>query len=295
MIRRMVIGRGTIGIVAGLIAIACLSYSAVASSHRGDPSGLGELSMAEVSVGAVVSACPAGRFISYLPAHPANSGVPAPAVTVVCSDTQVVVRTNGIPTFPFVAKTPNPLRVQDFTFRIPLTPVIARTPGALNLGAIGVAVDGLPIYGPFEAPAQGTADPLADGILDSCGGHSGPSGEYHVHATPACLPADLMATPDTVVGYALDGFPIMSPLLCADDDCATIVSVRSSYQQVSTARMVWSRYGYVDGLGDLDRCNGMTGPDGEYRYYAVRTFPYFLGCYAGGVGTQSAKRSERRP
>ena len=34
--------------------------------------------------------------------------------------------------------------------------------------------------------------------------------------------ADLMATPDTVVGYALDGFPIMSPLLCADDDCATI-------------------------------------------------------------------------
>ena len=104
-----------------------------------------------------------------------------------------------------------------------------------------------------------------------------------------------MATPDTVVGYALDGFPIMSPLLCADDDCATIVSVRSSYRQVSTARMVWSRYGYVDGLGDLDRCNGMTGPDGEYRYYAVSTFPYFLGCYTGEVRTQSAKRPERRP
>ena len=294
MMRRMLIGRGGIGIVAGLIATVVLSFSALASSHEEGPL-VGVASAGMASVGAVARACPVGRFVTDLRAHPANSGLPAPAMTVACSDTQVVVRTNGIPTFPFVAKTPNPLRVQDFTFRIPLTPVIARTPGALNLGAIGVAVDGLPMYGPFEAPAQGTADPLADGILDSCGGHTGPSGEYHVHATPACLPADLMATPDTVVGYALDGFPIMSPLLCADDDCATMVSVRSSYQQVSTDRMVWSRYGYVDGLGDLDRCNGMTGPDGEYRYYAVSTFPYFLGCYTGEVGTQSAKRPERRP
>ena len=291
----MVIGRGRIGIVAGLIAIACLSFSALASSHRRDPSGLGELPMGESPVGAVVSACPAGRFLSDLPAHPANSGVPAPVVSVVCSDTQVTVRTNGIPTFPFVAKTPNPLRAQDFTFRFPRTPMGAGTPGALNLGAIGVAVDGLPIYGPFEAPAQGTADPLVDGILDNCGGHAGPAGDYHVHATPACLPADLMATPGTVVGYALDGFPIMSPVLSADQDCANTVAVRSRYQQVSTARMVSSRYGYVEGLGALDRCNGMTGPDGEYRYHAVTTFPYFLGCYVGEVGMQSATRPAVRP
>ncbi len=251
--------------------------------------------MPEASMGAVVSACPAGRFLSDLPAHPANGGVPAPAMTVVCSDTQVIVRTNGIPTFPFVAKTPNPLRVQDFTFRFPRMPMVAGMPGALNLGAVGVAVDGLPIYGPFEAPAQGTADPLADGILDTCGGHIGPAVEYHVHATPACLPADLMVTPGAVVGYALDGFPIMSPVLCTDQDCANTVAVRSSYQQLSTVRMVWSRYGYVEGSGDLDRCNGMTGPDGEYRYYAVSTFPYFLGCYVGEVGMQSATRPALRP
>ncbi len=294
MMRRMVTGRGGISIVAGLIATVGLSFSALASSHEEGPLS-GVASVGTAAVGLVASACPVGQFVRDLRGHPANTGVPAPAMTVGCSDTQVVVRTNGIPTFPFVAKTPNPLRVQDFTFRFPLTPVVAEMPGALNLGAIGVAVDGLPIYGPFEAPAQGTADPLADGILDSCGGHTGPAGDYHIHATPACLPTELMATPGTVLGYALDGFPIMSPLLCADDDCATIVAVRSSYQQVSTARMVWSRYGYVEGLGDLDRCNGMRGPDGEYRYYAVTTFPYFLACYTGEVGTQPVKRSGRRP
>ena len=83
------------------------------------------------------------------------------------------------------------------------------------------------------------------------------------------------------MGYALDGFPILSPLMCADHDCANTVTVRSGYQQVSTARMVWSRYGYVEGLGNLDRCNGMTGPDGEIAGLRRKHIPLIFGLIYG--------------
>lgn len=266
--------------VAASISVTGLSASSFAV--RAAPSDLGvDVGGSHVAVATASTECPTEAFLSDLVANPANGAFPPPSVSVSCTDTQVVVRTNGIPTFRFVMRTPNPLRAQDLAFRFTREPVAAPTPGALNLGAIGIAIDGLPIYGPFEAPFDGTADPAADGILDDCGGHAGPAGEYHVHATPACLPADLMMTPGAVVGYALDGYPIVAPVTCDDDACTMTRTVRSGWVQVSTDRNVWARYAWREGAGDLDRCNGMTGADGRYRYYAVATFPYFMGCYRG--------------
>jgi hypothetical protein len=266
--------------VAASISVTGLSASSFAA--RAAPGALGVDGVgSHVVVATASTECPTGAFLSGLVANPANRAFPPPSVSVSCSDTQVVVRTNGIPTFPFVTRTPNSLRVQDLAFRFTLAPVEAPVPGALNLGAIGIAIDGLPIYGPFEAPFDGTAAPEVDGILDDCGGHAGPAGEYHVHATPACLPADRMVTPGAVVGYALDGYPIVAPVTCDDDACTMTRTVRSGWVQVSTDRIVWSRYAWQEGAGDLDRCNGMTGADGQYRYYAVATFPYFMGCYRG--------------
>ena len=270
--------------LAALISITGLSGASMAVRAAPSASAVDAGSVPVLSVRAAAE-CPSGEFLGDLKAHAANAAYPPPSMLVTCTDAQVVVRTNGIPTFPFVTKTPNRLRAQDFAFRFTRAPIAAESPGALNLGPIGVAVDGLPVYGPFEAPRDGTADPAADGILDDCGGHAGPAGEYHVHATPACLPADRMATPGAVVGYALDGFPIVSPLVCDDEACTSMRTVRSGWVQVSGERNVWSRYAWQDGAGDLDRCNGMTGVDGQYRYYAVSTFPYFLGCYHGDPGT----------
>ncbi len=272
---------GRVGIALGLAAAGWSGGSRHASAS-GELSGVAALMAAPTAV-ASPAPCPTGTFLANLPANPANVGFPAPSVLVTCTDTRVTVRTNAIPTFAFVARTPNPLRTQDLTFRFPRVPVAASTPGALALGVIGMAVDGLPIYGPFEAPAHGSADPAADGILDACGGHTGPAGEYHVHATSACLPSGLMGMPGAIVGYALDGYPIVSPVTCTDDACTSTRTARSSWAQVSTARSAWSRYAFQEGTGDLDRCNGMTGPDGQYRYVAVSSFPYFLGCYHGEV------------
>ena len=53
----------------------------------------------------------------------------------------------------------------------------------------------------------------------------------------------------------------------------------SSWQRTQDVRDAWEAHEYVEGSGDLDRCNGQVGPDGEYRYYATDSFPYLLGCY----------------
>jgi hypothetical protein len=285
----MTLAVNTLGRHVATIAIAASISITILSREpldvRAAPSA-GDVDAGTVSapVGQSAAECPIGAFLGDLKAHPSNAAYPPPSVSVTCTDAHVVVRTNGIPTFPFVAKTPNSLRAQDYVFRFTRTPIEVSTPGSLNLGTIGVAIDGLPIYGPFEAPRDGTADPASDGILDDCGGHTGPAGEYHVHATPACLPADLMATPGAVVGYALDGYPIVSPVVCDDEACTLLRTVRSGWVQVSGERNVWLRHAWQDGAGDLDRCNGLTGADGQYRYYAVSTFPYFMGCYHGAPG-----------
>jgi hypothetical protein len=37
---------------------------------------------------------------------------------------------------------------------------------------------------------------------------------------------------------------------------------------------------YIEGLGDLDACNGMT-INGVYGYYITDDYPYILGCFSG--------------
>jgi hypothetical protein len=150
------------------------------------------------------------------------------------------------------------------------------------LGPVGIIVDGLPLYGPNEAPQQGTGDPYLDGILDFCDGHTGPRGDYHYHARPDCLfKAEARALDGRVVGYAFDGITILAPYVCADKECTEIKKLTSSWQKTSEARNAWESHGYVAGSGDLDRCNGRVGADGKYHYYATDTFPYLLACYKG--------------
>lgn len=47
-------------------------------------------------------------------------------------------------------------------------------------------------------------------------------------------------------------------------------------------------YEYVAGLGDLDRCNGMT-VSGQYGYYITDNFPYMMFCFSGTPHTSFNK------
>lgn len=227
----------------------------------------------------------------------AGPGYPAPAAAGACTSTEFVLTSNGIPSYTFVALTPNGLQAKSYTFHLPRHPAEASTKAAVPLlGPVAVSVTGLPIFGPTENPNDGYRDPFLDNqlmaLLDSCNGHTAPGGTYHLHARPDCLMIGLGGErKGLVLGWAYDGYPILAPVVCADAACTATKRVQSSWKMTipvyntTTRGPAWDIHAYVDGLGDLDRCNGLpiteAGAPFDYAYFATDSFPYFLGCYHG--------------
>lgn len=139
-------------------------------------------------------------------------------------------------------------RPHQYEYKITRTPKQANQPTSTDTGAIGVAVNGVPIFDPFT---QGPVNPktgkrphtLYQGELDICGGHAGRGDDYHYHIAPICLIEELgesyidrMKRP---IGYAMDGYPIHA-------------------------------LGWFDNKNDiedqLDECRGMVDEKGQYFY-----------------------------
>ena len=133
-------------------------------------------------------------------------------------------------------------------FSLPRHPERASSPTATRPGAIGVAVNGVPIFDPGTQgpvrPETGKPVSAADaGELDICGGHAGRGDDYHYHRAPNCLidemGAEAVETQHRPIGYASDGFPILA-------------------------------LGWFDKANDieaeLDRCRGATDGAGAYFY-----------------------------
>jgi hypothetical protein len=216
------------------------------------------------------------RFPNLSSAPGAGAGYDAPRVTVSCARGELTVVSNGMIAYEFVARTPNGLRAQNFTWKVPTSPKIAaRTTSLVNqLGTLAFTVTGIPIYGPTEGPVppqSAFGDPVYNGLLDSCQGHTGFNADYHYHAILADARCYLN---ESVVGWAMDGFPIYSnPGWKWKSGFARTGDPRSNS---------WSAYTYVGGAANsLDACNGRRMPNGSYRYYVTEAFPYVIGCYAG--------------
>ena len=210
-----------------------------------------------------------------------TDGYPNPELAVTCTDDTMTVVSNGMIGYEFVQITPNDLGAQDYNFALPLEPVEAATPGSLPLGTVGVSINGIAIFGAFEAPNMGYRDPLLDGLLDFCNGHTAMRGQYHYHARFDCILDDPTA-PEAVIGYLFDGYEIVTPFACNDLACGSSREVSSSYvrtDQSSTA--AFEAWEYQAGSGDLDECNGMVSADGTYRYYVTDAFPYVPFCFHG--------------
>lgn len=214
----------------------------------------------------------------------AGPGYAKPSLSASCSADTLSVSSNGMPGYAFTPVTPNPLLTQSWHWSVPTDPQLAATPSTLVnvMGAIAFTITGLPIYGPEEGAqpaAEAYGDPVYNKLLDDCGGHTGPAGEYHYHeiiATAAC------GLSSTIIGYAFDGFPIYSN----PGDVYQSGYVRTGDPTTND----WNAYTYVGGgAHTLDRCNGTT-VDGQYRYYVTPTFPYVLGCYSGTPMAQSGNR-----
>lgn len=249
--------------------------------------GLGIQSYSANAAPRFKSMCPTSHFPDLSQSVGAGTGFAKPYLSIACTATEVVITSNGMISFPFVKMTPNSLKEQEWVWRIPLAPKIAEKSKSIKnvLGTLGFTVSGLPIYGPTEGPVPLTeafGDPVYNKVLDTCGGHTGPSSEYHQHSimlTTACNLAQ-----QVVVGYALDGFPIYSNIGCLNRACTKTVKLTSGYvQSGDPTSNSWSAYTYVKSHKSsiLDECNGRIEPNGTYGYHVTETFPYIIGCYKG--------------
>lgn len=244
--------------------------------------------------------CPeASNFLDVSQGPGPGAGYPDPMLAVSCTPDELIVESNAIPHYTFVALTPNPLQERDFVWTVPRFPMVSTAPSEIPLlGIVAFSVSGLPIFGPNEAQQptqQAYGDPVYNGIVDGCYGHT--AMEYHNHAlAEKCLiesglvaepwtnPDPDASEPSPIIGYALDGFPIYGPRGCIDEACSEVVTFNSGYVQVGDpTSYAWDAYEHrEDGLETtLDQCNGRYGADGTYRYHATAGFPYILGCYRG--------------
>jgi hypothetical protein len=249
------------------------------------------------------SECPqVASLLDVSQAPGAGAGYPAPTLSGSCTDTTFVVDSNAIPHYTFVATTPNPLTSSALHYEIPRFPeVAAQTTELPLLGTVGFAVNGMPFFGPNEGavpPDEAYGDPIYNGLMDACQGHTAFTYHYHSMEEKCLTPSGLVAEPwmnadpnpaepSPILGWALDGFPLYGPRACADAACSSVVEMKSGYAQIGDPHTnAWDAYEWQAHPGDpsyLDECNGTVGPDGTYRYHVTSTFPYLIGCYRGTV------------
>ena len=226
-----------------------------------------------------------------------------PNVTVSCSGTVVSVASNGVPNFDALGNgrggSNGAYLTNQKTWVFPQNPVKANATTSLThvLGAIGVLVNGVQFYTVTEGAQDNYADAVLNGFTNYCGGHVE---QFHFHGYPNCFFNKTTVgttrtflpdrTPGTVVGYAFDGFPVKTPweACTAGADCVNGVrEVVSAYKYIGTKSYstedatVFNIYEAGYNGSTLDKCNGKTDANGNYAYYATKTYPYYLACYTG--------------
>ncbi|XP_071808823.1 uncharacterized protein [Asterias amurensis] len=146
---------------------------------------------------------------------------------------------------------PNDIVLQDHVWTIPVNPVVGTSNVPLQLGPIGVAINGIPFFNPYTNTGE---DAVETETFDNCDGHPTMAGVYHYHKQPSsCVFSIVEGEPSSIIGVALDGFPIYGPI---DENGNTLTS------------------------DDLDECHGRY-VNGKYRYHTTADFPYIMGCYKG--------------
>ncbi len=222
-----------------------------------------------------------------------------------------IFQTNAIPNHDFNdggTAFPNNVSEQNDLFEITISPTIAiqstnislQVDNAIMLNGVKVDLLAAGCYGIGNGKVgcndmsqAWRYDPMyeANGFaVDTHNAHAQPDGTYHYHGSPLALFDDNNSQNSPVIGFAADGFPIFGSNF---DDQGVIRKAQSSYRLKSGVRpsgvgepggsydgAYRDDYEYVEGLGDLDKCNGMT-INGVYGYYITQSYPYVLACFSG--------------
>jgi hypothetical protein len=128
-----------------------------------------------------------------------------------------VVRTEAdgqpdYPSFYFAANDPcyeaypeghaNPNRITPVTRAIDIPRVPLEGAQPMGGGIVGVALNGVPIFGDFAAPGDDIF--LEVGTFDRCGAHPTEQGTYHYHGEPLAISSD----DARLIGVLRDGYPV---------------------------------------------------------------------------------------
>jgi hypothetical protein len=187
-----------------------------------------------------------------------------PNLVIKTQNNQRVITTNDLPshktgTFPVKStdpaytydRNPNQITAQTLTFTLNLSPSYG-DPKCMG-GQVGVMLTGAALFNGFDA---GGRDAGAWEVQDSCDGHPEKTGEYHYHTLSSCITDTSV---NTVIGYALDGYPITGPKVGENNFLTT---------------------------SDLDVCHGITSSinlDNKklttYHYVMTQDFPYSASCF----------------
>ncbi len=123
------------------------------------------------------------------------------------------------------------------TVLIPTTPVLADSASTVQ-GNLGITLDGIVIA--ESAPVDAILSAYTIAAFDDCGAHFNPFEGYHMHGAVGCSEVgDAVDGETPMFGYAMDGYPVHSPLDEADIEAA-----------------------------GLDACNGHTTEADGYHYHA---------------------------
>ncbi len=149
-------------------------------------------------------------------------------VTITFDASSMIVRAHNLPNHPtgkFPAPrgsgdmNPNYIQEKDRTYYFPLKP--ERNPDAkamenrkntnraLPMGTIGIAVNGVAFFNPFDMDGVDATD-----LMDRCCGHPSPDDSYHYHKYPVCVKSpfgDEGKEHSPLIGWAFDGFAIYGP------------------------------------------------------------------------------------
>ncbi|MFK7948954.1 MAG: YHYH protein [Saprospiraceae bacterium] len=227
---------------------------------------------------------------------------------VVFKDGNRVMKTNALPnhsTGEFPRKgNPNTISAQDITYRIPLNPKLSGEPKWAR--EPGVALNGVKfepetaerfVCETGEVYKIEAFQELVNLGLDYNHAHVQPTGAYHYHGVPTELVKLLDKGEDLIlIGYAKDGFPMyysksgqykpsykLSEELRTGDACSYKNPRQGMDKELNNTQpdgTFVSDWEYVNGLGELDECNGME-INGQYAYFVTDEYPYVSRCLKG--------------
>ncbi|MDB5182812.1 MAG: hypothetical protein JWO47_596 [Candidatus Saccharibacteria bacterium] len=184
--------------------------------------------------------------------------------SVVIQNGKRIITTNDLPNhptgvFPVAASdparvydgNPNTISAQTMVYSVASAPTYG-SPQCMG-GEVGVMLTGVALFNGFDA---GGRDAGAWEVQDNCDGHPQNKGEYHYHTLSKCITDQSVKT---VLGYALDGYPITGPKV-GDKNFLT--------------------------TDDLDECHGIVSDitlDNKtvttYHYVMTEDFPYSASCF----------------